>query len=207
MPDLTRTTAAKPPALKLASVVARAKALPAETGAHARAAARPAFAILADVSASMAERAGSDRKIDALSASLASVLVDAPAAAVIAFATVAGPVAPGAPLPQPTGGTALHLALEAARDHRRVLVISDGQPDSAPDALRVAERIVAAGARIDTLFIGSDDDRAGIAFMRRLAEVGRGETLTCDIVRQRGDRAQLAGAIRQLALPGPAGAR
>ena len=208
MSDLIRTTAAKPPALKLASVVARAKAaLPAETGAVARAAARPDLAILADVSASMGERAGTGRKVDALASSLASVLADAPAATTIAFATLAVPVPAGAPLPAPSGGTALHLALEAGADHRRLLVISDGQPDSADQALRVAERVAQAGVRIDTLFIGSDGDREAIAFMRRLAQIGRGETLTCDIVRQRGDRRELTGAIRRLALAAPGAGR
>lgn len=195
----TGGTIAKP----LAGLVARAaKSLPATTGVTARAAARPDLVILADVSASMSETAGSTRKVDALRESLASVLIDAPAASILAFASGVEAIV-GTALPEPRGGTALHLALERSATYRRALVISDGEPDSAADALRVAERIVAGGTQIDTLFIGADTDARGIDFMRQLAKVGRGRPLTVDIIAQRGDRAMLSSAIRQLTLGAP----
>ena len=200
----TRPAAAGLPANPLAALVARgAKTLPASTGATARAASRADLLILADVSGSMADKAGATRKIDSLRQSLASVLIDAPAASVAAFGSAVTVIAAGAALPEPAGGTALHLGLEKGAPYRRVLVISDGEPDSKGDALRVAARIVAGGTRIDTLFIGSDGDHGGIAFMRQLADVGRGTTLTVDLVRQRGDQVALSGAIRQLALGAP----
>lgn len=192
------------PVNPLAAIVARAgKVLPATTGATARAAARGDLLILADISASMKDGAGAARKIDSLRESLASVLVDAPHASIAAFGSQVTVLPAGAPLPEPAGGTALHLGLEKAGPYRRVLVISDGEPDSESDALRVAARIVAGGTRIDTLFVGADTDRAGIAFMRRLADAGRGTALTVDIVRQGGNRALLSGAIRQLAIGAP----
>ncbi|MGO1303961.1 MAG: hypothetical protein ACTMKV_04165 [Sphingomonas parapaucimobilis] len=205
MSDLIRTTPPKPPARSIASVVARAKsALPAQTGAAAAAAAQRAgrapLTILADTSGSMSRPAGPVRRIDALRRSLASVLTDVPGAATIAFSSVPRKLAHGASLPEPDGGTAIHLALEAASsDH--LLVISDGEPDSADRALAVARRLAGQGVTIDTLFIGDDSDTAAIAFMRDLAQAGRGRSDGLDISRHLGDTQRLTAAIRQLAAP------
>ncbi|MBM3927849.1 MAG: VWA domain-containing protein [Sphingomonadales bacterium] len=204
MTNLTRT-GGHVPAKSLASIVARAKStIPADTGAAARSAerirSRPALAIIADTSRSMDRSAGGVRRIDALRQSLDVVLADTPSSEVIAFHSVPTRLAPRARLPEPDGGTALHLALDIA-DSPHVLVISDGQPDSESRALIVADRMARQGVVIDTLFIGDDSDTAAIAFMRQLAATGRGRAVDLDVSKSGGDTRRLASAIRLLAAP------
>lgn len=52
-----------------------------------------------------------------------------------------------------------------------------------------------------TLFIGSDKDTDAIAFMRRLAQIGRGRAVDTDVCAARGDTTRLTAAIRLLAAP------
>jgi uncharacterized protein with von Willebrand factor type A (vWA) domain len=157
----------------IAGVVAAARnALPQITGATARAQERMSRprrkVILADVSSSMAERAGSRRKIDVL----ADALATAPdQATLVAFSSHVTPVRSAKMLPAPSGGTALHLALDHAHalEATHVLVISDGHPDDPSAALTVADRL---DARIDVVYCGPDNDASGMAFMSRLARNG-----------------------------------
>lgn len=187
----------------LAVALAAAKKLPATTGATADARRRLArVTIVADVSGSMAEPAGERRKIDVLAAAIAEARPDMPEQETIAFATTARVLGPAERLPDPAGGTAMHLGLaEAARrDGKRVLVISDGMPDDRRQALAEADRLASAGATIDVLYVGPETDASAIAFMRSL--VRRGSMRVHDIVRLHEPR-RLAAQIR-LALPGPA---
>jgi hypothetical protein len=104
---------------------------------------------------------------------------------------------PGAAvLPEPNGGTALHLALACAVGYQPgvTLVISDGQPDNEQHALAQAEQL---SGRIDTLYIGPDGDRAAMDFMRRLARVGCGRDMRADLERP---QPRLGATIRQLLL-------
>lgn len=157
----------------IASVVAAArKGLQQTTGATAKAERdrnRPRrHVILADTSASMAEPAGGRRKIDVLQDAMAA----APStSAVVAFGAVVMPITPRCHLPQPSGGTPLHLALDycASLDATDVLVISDGHPDNAAAALAAADRM---RARIDVVYCGPENDHVGMEFMRRLARGG-----------------------------------
>ena len=180
----------------LAALVSRAAdRLPRTTGATQAAQARidaPRVSmILADVSASMAEPAGARRKIDVLRQALSG----APGR-IVAFSWDVWPVASAADLPHPSGGTALHLALDRARQEGAsdVLVISDGHPDDAAAALRIADKMQ---ARIDVVYCGPEHDREGMAFMRRLAR-GGGRAHHAPPSRP----AQIAEAVR-LALPAP----
>lgn len=199
MPDL--------PVNPLADIIAQAARLPARTGATEQHRQRQQHAtggtvILADVSGSMAGSAGARTKYALLQEALDHVLPGLPGASLIAFASTATPIAPGAPLPSPAGGTALHLAIEAAAPARpsKTLVISDGLPDSEDAALRAAQLLTGV---IDVIYCGSDDDHAAIAFMQRLARAGGGTLLMRNLSRE-----PLLPAVRQLlALPAHGGHR
>lgn len=182
----------------LAALVANAKAtLPANTGASAKAIRRrnrgEIRVVLADVSSSMAESAGAVRKIDVLSGALTTV---PPTVAIVAFSSFATDIAAGSPLPSPAGSTALHLALThiASRDPSHVLVISDGHPDDERAALAAADRL---DAKIDVIYCGPDHDRAGLAFMQRLAR-GGGKVHRRSF---RHEPEKIAQTVRMLALP------
>jgi hypothetical protein len=181
-----------------ALVAAAAKTLPATTGATDRAAtlaARPLI-VLADVSTSMGELAGSRVKIDLLQEALATI----PASArVVAFGSYPSDLGAGRLLPAPSGGTALHLALDhvGRMPPARLLAISDGHPDDAGSALRAADRL--GSVRIDVIYIGPDGDRIGMAFMRRLAR-GGGAAQHHDLARPQAKLPNIIASL--LAAPG-----
>lgn len=134
--------------------------------------------LLADVSGSMSEPAWSGRrKIDVLREAVAGVTGHR----LMTFATEAGE-AGNAGIPEPAGGTALHLGLAAAARHqpRATLVVSDGQPDDEDAALRAAERLTGV---IHVLYIGPESNVAAIGFMRRLARAGAGTYQGADLQR------------------------
>jgi hypothetical protein len=159
----------------LQALIQQASKLPPTTGVSAQYRARltsggSTQVVLADVSSSMDESAGVRRKIDvlrdALDASLGS-------ATLIAFASLPTVITSPQDLPLPEGGTALHLALDAAAAYRpaRTLVISDGVPEDERAALAAADRLTGA---IDVIYCGPDSARDAIAFLRQLARVGCG---------------------------------
>lgn len=178
----------------LAGIIAAAQKLPAQTGATERAAAeraRPARQIiLADVSSSMREPAGTRRKIDVLRTALERA---GDSAEIVAFGSSVLPVARHAELPEPGGSTALHLALDYCRRATSILIISDGHPDDPEAALAVASQLQ---ARIDIIYCGPEHDHEGLAFMRRLAR-GGGTAHR----RSLSDPAQIGAVIERLALP------
>lgn len=185
----------------LASIVAAARrSLPQTTGATAAAQAdrdRPRrHVILADVSASMAEPAGLRTKRDVLGDALRHASA---ASTIVAFGGVVAVLAPGAPLPVPSGGTPLHVALaEAGRlGATDLLVISDGHPDSAERALVEADRL---RARIDVVYCGPEHDHVGLAFMGRLARGGGAAHH-----RSMSDAPRMIETTRQLLLAAPTG--
>lgn len=190
-----------------ALIAGAAKALPATTGETDRLKSRLAGAgatvvILADVSSSMDERAGARRKVELLREALDQVWADlVPGGRLIAFASTPTELLSPAQLPAPAGGTALHLALDAAAKHRprRTLVITDGHPDSEDAALDAADRLPGL---IDVIYCGPDGDAAAIAFLSRLARLGGGRVVVRDVVKMA--RPRLDGAVRAvLGLPGP----
>jgi hypothetical protein len=158
-----------------------ASRLPAHTGIVARFERRLASAgitqvILADVSASMAESAGARRRVDVLREALTGV----PPARIVAFATTPVEIASATALPPPSGGTALHLALDlgAAMRPARTLVVSDGEPDDEAAALRSAEDVPGT---IDVIYCGPDGNVAARAFLMRLARAGGGRYVSHDM--------------------------
>lgn len=196
--------------LTLQSLIKSAGNLPAESGVTAELRRRMAGAgervlILADTSGSMDEPAGGGRrKIEHLRQALNSVLCDRPLALLIEFNSTAREVTLAAPLGDPTGGTALHLALDLAREFqpRQTVVISDGRPDDEAAAIAAAEKLTGT---IDVIYCGPDGDTKAIDFMRRLAKVGCGRVIVRDL-RRASNQQQLTAELRQvLALPSPKG--
>ena len=197
----------------LQSLLRRASgALPASTGEAARYRARlsgagTATVLLADVSSSMAESAGARPKIALLREALDSVWPSVSGAVLVAFGSIAAAVRSPADLPAPAGGTALHLALDAAAAHRprKTVVVSDGRPDSEDAALDAAHRLPGL---IDVIYCGPDSDAQAIDFLRRLARLGGGRVVVADVAREaaRTGRPSLVAPVRQvLGLPAPGG--
>jgi hypothetical protein len=133
---------------------------------------------LVDTSGSMAQREGSRRRIDLLTDVLQQVLTADPTLRVITFGSVPEELTGTEPgrnlqLPEPCGSTALHLALEYVAQGPlpiRLVVISDGSPDDPQAALAAAKAL--APVIIDAYYVGPDDDRAAIGFMRALSLAG-----------------------------------
>jgi Mg-chelatase subunit ChlD len=169
----------------LQNLIAKAStSLVKTTGETARAARRVGdpgapVVILCDTSGSMDEAAGCRRKIDHLREALESVWGSGP---VLVFSSSVSRLDALAHLPAPSGGTALHLGLDAAGElrPRKTIVISDGQPDSEADALTAADRLPGA---IDVIYCGPDSDALAVAFMRRLARAGGGTVVVHDLRR------------------------
>lgn len=185
-----------------ANVLAQAASTPTQTGATAnqqrrQQAATDQIVILADVSGSMSESAGAKRKVDLLQEALNQVIPTLPGATLIAFNSMPAEVAPAQPLPPPSGGTALHRALDYAAQSKPklTLIISDGQPDDKRAALTAADKL---SGRIEVIYVGPDGDFDAINFLRQLAGMSGGSVVVHDLKKQ----PQLASTIKQLALPG-----
>jgi hypothetical protein len=187
-----------------AGILKAAACLPADTGAVAKMQRRLDNAgacqvILADVSASMAGAStGEERRIDVMR----RALTGAATARLVAFSDVPREVDEAAALPAPSGGTALHLALDfAARlAPGRTLVVSDGEPDSEEEALAAADRVPGV---IDVIYCGPASNLRAQAFLARLARAGGGRYAAHDITRA---PEQLGPAVRVFLL-GPGSGR
>ncbi len=156
--------------------------------------------IICDVSGSMDEKAGSRRKIEHLhEAGRDSWDAISGAKKLLEFSSGTREISGPDQLSQPSGGTALHLAISVATVHRpaHTLVNSDGQPDDEAAALAAAD--VLSGT-IDVIFCGSDSDLAAIAFMQRLARTGCGRVVVADVVKHASGQSLKLGC-RQLLLP------
>lgn len=134
----------------------------------------PVVVLLLDVSTSMARPAApGKRRIDVLRAALRHVLPDSPGTRVVAFSDDVIALEPHEEVPEPEGGTALHLALLHVLPWKptRVIIVSDGEPDDRHAAIAAAR---ALGCIIETVFCGPEDDRAAIGFLKTLALCSRG---------------------------------
>jgi len=122
--------------------------------------------ILLDTSGSMAWTVGTRRRIDVLADILKAI---PPRSDVrrVSFNSVVTEI--DNDLPEPGGGTALADALTFAAttnpDH--VIVISDGEPDNAEEAIAAARKL--GPCRIETYFCGDEAHHEAIAFLRALA--------------------------------------
>lgn len=153
--------------------------------------------ILADVSGSMKSVAwGGRTKHSVLREAIAATMERGPFR-LIAFAAAAVELSSAAQLPAADGGAALHLGLQAASacEPGRILVISDGAPDSEEAALQQAASF---GGVIDVLYIGPDSDAAAMSFLQRLARAGHGCFHGSDIARA--GQPTLGTTVQQLLL-------
>lgn len=170
---------------------------------------------LADCSFSMDERDGArgefswsatgPRRIDRLAKVLDYVLRRVRLRALVCFSdvpeevTLRGRVL----LPEPSGGTALHLALDYVAamvpPPERVIVLSDGSPNDVGLALTAGRRL--APMVIDAYYVGADGDRLALQFMADLAACGGtgGKSGVFDLAEP-----ELVGAAVVLRLTGPA---
>lgn len=185
----------------LQSIIAAAAKLPATTGATARHHQRqymPGLLIIADVSGSMAERAGGRTKYDHLKSALDSVMGSTAGAHLLAFSSHAEECTADT-LPPASGGTALHLALEAAPLYKagHIIVISDGEPDDEARALAAAGKLPGI---IDVIYCGADSNTKAMAFMRALARAGGGRVIVNDLVKS---GKPLLPALKFALLPAP----
>ena len=124
---------------------------------------------LLDVSGSMNDEIHDVRKID----SLRDVMDKYPDAQKICFSNG---VSECQDIPEPGGGTDLARALRFIKSKisplpERIVVISDGEPDSRSDAKAEAAKL---GLPIDIIFIG-DEESSGEWFMEELAQQTGGE--------------------------------
>jgi hypothetical protein len=131
--------------------------------------------LLADLSTSMSGFVGTTGKTrrEKLEAAIVNLLVLYPALIVFAFGSdVVRVPDPRAGLPAAMGSTNLRLALARARAERPtlLLVVSDGEPDNAVDALAMASTL---GCVIRTFYCGDEDNAQAIRFLEKLARCGR----------------------------------
>jgi von Willebrand factor type A domain len=98
-----------------------------------------------------------------------------------------------------SGGTNLALALQTidTLNPDRILIVSDGVPDSVPDAFEAAARLQ---SQISCFYVGLDSDLDAKNFLRKLATDYGGKYEDCDIS-QLSQRKQLSQRIQNL-LPG-----
>ena len=101
----------------------------------------------------------------------------------------------------PTGGTALHVALELCIAERagakRFVLITDGYPDSRPAALECAKRLPAP---LDVFYVGPESDEGAKQFLKELAAAVGGEFGAMKI-----DSPELEKKIRKALNPAPKG--
>lgn len=157
--------------------------------------------ILLDYSGSMKEYEGSRRRIDHLREAMKGIILDNPDATLISFTCGYAQEMKATEIndKEPAGGTPMAEAIELAtrKQAKRIIIVSDGQPDNKTAAHAAACR---ANARIDIVYLGSDHDRETIAFMSGLA-TATGGILQVKQLAARGGTAALENSIRGL-LPG-----
>jgi hypothetical protein len=153
--------------------------------------------VLADVSGSMNESAGSLSKIEVLKNALFNSGIDWQITKLVAFSHAVADCPTPLDLPAPHGSTALHRALAhiAPKQPAYTLVISDGRPDDAAAALAAVDALTGV---VDVLYVGPDDDRTALAFMQQLARRTGGKVVVNDLRRE---PARLTTHLRGL-LPG-----
>jgi hypothetical protein len=139
--------------------------------------------ILCDVSGSMDahDSRGGRSRYDVACAELGALQANLPGRlAVIAFSDRPEFVPGGVP-PFLSGGTDLAAALRFAKvadvPGMRFIVISDGEPDNAAEALHVAATFT---SRIDTVYVGPEAFPQGREFLERLAARHGGQSVTAD---------------------------
>lgn len=127
---------------------------------------------LLDVSGSMNERIGEKRKIN----HLRDVMANYPDAKILCFSSGIGKAPSMQSIPDPDGSTNLGKAFKYINDNiaekpERIVLVSDGEPDSEKDALEQAKNL---SLPIDIIFIGEKESK-GNRFMHQLASATGGQ--------------------------------
>jgi len=137
--------------------------------------------LLLDVSGSMAEAdgAGDVRRIDVLATVLGDVLCRVQLQSCVTFGhrgVTEMPLSGDINLPAPAGGTpladAMQWALQQDTAPRRLVVLSDGEPNNRDECYALADKCREHGIIVDAYFCGNPRDRSCREFMDNLA--GRG---------------------------------
>lgn len=125
---------------------------------------------LLDVSGSMGETVGNERKIDSLRKAIASL---PSSARKYVFSSNCFPVEI---IPEPQSNTNLAGAFEtiSSETMNRVILVSDGMPDNPESAISFAKRLQIP---VDVLFIG-EGESSGEKFMRELSHTTGGKEIT-----------------------------
>lgn len=141
---------------------------------------RQRVVILADTSGSMDNRdaGGGKRRIDVLQTVLNTLRAKHPRIRLFSFSSSLTPCETGT-LPHPGGGTNLGGALRGIVNdlsaNTILILISDGEPDSEPDALNAARLLP---CRLEVFYVGPEGG-SGSAFLAKLAAtVGGGFSST-----------------------------
>lgn len=143
----------------------------------ARAFADATHAVLVDCSGSMDshDSRGGRRRIDVAREELAKLQQQHPGKLAILGFSGGVRFLPGGVVPEPESNTNLAGALAYARrldgTGMTLVVITDGLPDVADEALAEAQRFT---CRIDVVFVGSEGDASAERFCRLLARAGGG---------------------------------
>lgn len=131
--------------------------------------------VLADVSPSMAEADGGTRERKTRFQLLVTALQSLPKEVrIVAFSgTTYETSAANVRLDMERGGTALHLAIDAAAKYKpvRTIIISDGEPDSEQLARQALDKLTGI---VDVIYCGSPTNAAARNFLESLARAGAG---------------------------------
>ena len=134
--------------------------------------------ILLDTSGSMSSMTDNveKRKIDALRQVVYDLRADGHRFRQIVFGSS---VEMREDIPEPDGGTPLTEAIELAREHRpgRLIIISDGIPDSPGTAIESAKKL---GVPVDCFYVGPRPSQ-GEVFMSQLADATHGSSHVGDL--------------------------
>lgn len=155
--------------------------------------------ILVDTSGSMgsADSRGGKTRYDVACEELAALQGAMPGKiAVLSFSNVTMFCPDGKPFNQ-SGGTDLAGALEFARvadvPGIRFIVISDGQPDNAADALNTARSYT---SKIDVIYVGPETSPTGRDFLAKLAQASGGAVVMADRAKALADSAKRLLAVQ-----------
>lgn len=160
--------------------------------------------LVCDYSGSMNDLVVGSRKFDHLLMAVRDCGKTYPGVKLVAFSSTAALVDSAADIPDPShrgGSTDLAAGLRTAAElhPERTVVITDGYPNSRPDALQVAEKMSGV---IDVVYCGHDTDRDAITFMQELAACGCGRQVSWDA-----GRLELSEAVGMLMLGAPGGVK
>jgi hypothetical protein len=164
--------------------------------------------LLLDCSGSMDQLEGIRTRMELLTDALRRVLPATLGARVVAFASFPQELrglepGPALRLPEPAGGTDVAAALDFVGTMQprptRVLLITDGQPDNAQQALDAAKRL--RPMTIDSIYCGPDGAIGALGFLKALA-LAAGDVRATAIGQSAREPAKLAAAMLRLAGPG-----